>query len=226
MGHRDFKTTLIYADYRPSAHEAEFVERAFGRNANPGANLSESGADLRRSERRDSRQSELRVIWLDRVVVQAVGGSSPLAHLHGWLLTLGRQALIAPRRSRLWAVGCRAKRKLRAACFKEEHARPGDFRLSGRPLSSKRETHPGSPWSSMRAWARSRRASRESRLRHDWPATDAGLRAALARHRPSYLRSGHTSTPNGDSRGSANEREGRCRSIYRGSATRRRLGPG
>jgi len=39
-------------------------------------------------------------------------------------------------------------------------------------------------------------------------------------------RAGHTSTPNGDSRGSANEREGRCRFIYRGSATRRRLGPG
>lgn len=30
MGHRDFKTTLIYADYQPSAREAEFVERAFG----------------------------------------------------------------------------------------------------------------------------------------------------------------------------------------------------
>ena len=29
MGHRDFKTTLIYADYQPSAHEAELVERAF-----------------------------------------------------------------------------------------------------------------------------------------------------------------------------------------------------
>ena len=29
MGHRDFKTTLIYADYAPSAHEAEMVERAF-----------------------------------------------------------------------------------------------------------------------------------------------------------------------------------------------------
>lgn len=33
MGHRDFKTTLIYADYQPNAQEAEFVERAFG----PGA---------------------------------------------------------------------------------------------------------------------------------------------------------------------------------------------
>ena len=30
MGHRDFKTTLIYADYQPSKREAEFVERAFG----------------------------------------------------------------------------------------------------------------------------------------------------------------------------------------------------
>jgi len=31
MGHRDFKTTLIYADYQPGEHEAELVERAFGR---------------------------------------------------------------------------------------------------------------------------------------------------------------------------------------------------
>ena len=30
MGHRDFATTLIYADYAPSAGEAELVERAFG----------------------------------------------------------------------------------------------------------------------------------------------------------------------------------------------------
>jgi hypothetical protein len=29
MGHRDFKTTLIYADYAPSAHEADLVEQAF-----------------------------------------------------------------------------------------------------------------------------------------------------------------------------------------------------
>jgi len=29
MGHRDFKTTLIYADYQPGPHEAEFVEKAF-----------------------------------------------------------------------------------------------------------------------------------------------------------------------------------------------------
>jgi integrase len=30
MGHRDFKTTLIYADYAPGEHEAELIERAFG----------------------------------------------------------------------------------------------------------------------------------------------------------------------------------------------------
>jgi integrase len=29
MGHRDFKTTLIYADYAPSAGEVELVEEAF-----------------------------------------------------------------------------------------------------------------------------------------------------------------------------------------------------
>ena len=30
MGHRDFKTTLIYADYAPSEQERELVEQAFG----------------------------------------------------------------------------------------------------------------------------------------------------------------------------------------------------
>ena len=29
MGHRDFKTTLIYADYMPAANEADLVDRAF-----------------------------------------------------------------------------------------------------------------------------------------------------------------------------------------------------
>ena len=41
MGHRDFKTTLIYADYAPSEHEAEMAERAF-RGPIRGPNLSES----------------------------------------------------------------------------------------------------------------------------------------------------------------------------------------
>jgi integrase len=29
MGHRDIKTTLIYADYAPSEHESALVEAAF-----------------------------------------------------------------------------------------------------------------------------------------------------------------------------------------------------
>ena len=29
MGHRDIKTTQIYADYAPSPHEADLLERAF-----------------------------------------------------------------------------------------------------------------------------------------------------------------------------------------------------
>ena len=30
MSHRDYKTTLIYADYAPAANEAELVNAAFG----------------------------------------------------------------------------------------------------------------------------------------------------------------------------------------------------
>jgi integrase len=40
MGHADFKTTLIYADYAPSAGEADLIERAFAAGTNPGTNLS------------------------------------------------------------------------------------------------------------------------------------------------------------------------------------------
>jgi hypothetical protein len=29
MGHRDFGTTLIYSDYCPSAHEADWIKQAF-----------------------------------------------------------------------------------------------------------------------------------------------------------------------------------------------------
>lgn len=45
MGHRDFKTTLIYADYAPAANEAELVNAAFARGAsiNLSINLSKSG---------------------------------------------------------------------------------------------------------------------------------------------------------------------------------------
>lgn len=43
MGHRDIQTTMIYADYAPSAHEHEMAERAF-RGPISGPNLSETEA--------------------------------------------------------------------------------------------------------------------------------------------------------------------------------------
>ncbi len=47
MGHRDFKTTLIYADYAPAANEAELVNAAFARGAsiNLSINLSKSAGN-------------------------------------------------------------------------------------------------------------------------------------------------------------------------------------
>jgi hypothetical protein len=36
MGHRDLATTLVYADYQPSAQEGELAERAFQRGDNLG----------------------------------------------------------------------------------------------------------------------------------------------------------------------------------------------
>jgi hypothetical protein len=42
MGHRDFRTTQIYAGYAPGEHEAEQVERAFG-GSQSGHKLSSSG---------------------------------------------------------------------------------------------------------------------------------------------------------------------------------------
>ncbi len=52
MGHRDFKTTLIYADYAPSANEAEIVNGAFaaGVSTNLSTNLSESGSNSNQEE--------------------------------------------------------------------------------------------------------------------------------------------------------------------------------
>jgi integrase len=41
LGHRDLKTTLIYADYLPSAHEAEWVEAAFGPDRSLNRSLTE-----------------------------------------------------------------------------------------------------------------------------------------------------------------------------------------
>jgi len=49
MGHRDFKTTLIYADYMPGAHEADLVDAAFaglGPNSGPNLSGSESNSEL------------------------------------------------------------------------------------------------------------------------------------------------------------------------------------
>jgi integrase len=37
MGHRDFKTTLIYADYAPRSEERQMMERAFAAPASPSA---------------------------------------------------------------------------------------------------------------------------------------------------------------------------------------------
>ena len=43
MGHRDYKTTLVYADYQPDdRREAELVERAFEASTNSSTNLSET----------------------------------------------------------------------------------------------------------------------------------------------------------------------------------------
>jgi integrase len=54
MGHRDAKTTEIYADYAPSEHEGALVERAFGRgsdverpDAPPRSNLGADGFPTR-----------------------------------------------------------------------------------------------------------------------------------------------------------------------------------
>jgi integrase len=50
MGHRDIKTTMIYADYAPSDHERELVKRAF-----QGTSVEPSAADFRAP--RDARLS-------------------------------------------------------------------------------------------------------------------------------------------------------------------------
>jgi integrase len=42
MGHRDIKTTEIYIDYQPSAHERQMAEAAFEAGTNLGTNLSAS----------------------------------------------------------------------------------------------------------------------------------------------------------------------------------------
>jgi integrase len=46
LGHRNFATTLIYADYAPSAREAELVEQAFGNGHQNGHQTEENSEDL------------------------------------------------------------------------------------------------------------------------------------------------------------------------------------
>ena len=48
VGRRDYKTTLIYADYAPVANETELVNAAFARGAsiNLSINLRETGSNL------------------------------------------------------------------------------------------------------------------------------------------------------------------------------------
>jgi integrase len=45
MGHRDYKTTLIYADYAPCTYERELMERAFGPASLEGSVNARGGAD-------------------------------------------------------------------------------------------------------------------------------------------------------------------------------------
>jgi integrase len=50
MGHRDYKTTLIYADYAPAANEAALVNAAFA-----SINLREAGSNSKPRKRWKSR---------------------------------------------------------------------------------------------------------------------------------------------------------------------------
>jgi integrase len=55
MGHRDAKTTGIYADYMPGKREADLIDTAFGAGPNSGPNLSETdriSEQLNRSSKR------------------------------------------------------------------------------------------------------------------------------------------------------------------------------
>jgi integrase len=68
MGHRDFKTTLIYADYAPSAHEAEMAECAFA-VVEAGADSSEIPACASSRERNSWSSSNGRASpWLGTVI--------------------------------------------------------------------------------------------------------------------------------------------------------------
>jgi hypothetical protein len=85
MGHGDFKTTLIYADYAPAAHENEMAERAFARGTNPGTNFERKCGDLSNGK---SQQTGPNGSQLDplakvegRVALTGRGGSTPLSRM-------------------------------------------------------------------------------------------------------------------------------------------------
>jgi hypothetical protein len=62
MGHRDLATTQIYADYAPSAHEAEMVAAAFAR----GSNLSGTQVISEQAKPREQQAKDVGVIPLSR----------------------------------------------------------------------------------------------------------------------------------------------------------------
>ncbi|MGZ6589504.1 MAG: hypothetical protein ACXVHX_35215, partial [Solirubrobacteraceae bacterium] len=59
MGHRDFKTTLIYADYAPAANEADLVNPAFSFAAtNLSTNFSKTGGNSEQESQANTGESE------------------------------------------------------------------------------------------------------------------------------------------------------------------------
>ena len=66
MGHRDFKTTLIYADYAPAANEAELVNAAFAQGASINLSINLSKTDSNSEQETPANATE-------RVSVQLVG---------------------------------------------------------------------------------------------------------------------------------------------------------
>ena len=65
MGHRDYKTTLIYADYAPAANEAALVNAAFAREVsiNLSINLSESGDKSKQENAGNTIDTQLENPW-------------------------------------------------------------------------------------------------------------------------------------------------------------------
>jgi hypothetical protein len=94
MGHRGYKTTLIYADYAPAANEAELVNAAFGKRGH------QKGIKLTATRHQAPRQNPDGIRRKgrggpgERVVVQAVGGSSPRAHPRSPALTPPRSPVV------------------------------------------------------------------------------------------------------------------------------------